>query len=241
VKDGRKFLKTARKVSVVKPIVIMKIGRSSRGSKAAKSHTGALTGSNAIYEAAFKQSGVIKAANTTEMFDFAKAFATQPLPKGKKMVIVTNAGGPGVAATDACEEEGLELAEIDESSKKSIRALIPSFASALNPIDTTPQVSPRINGEIFKILLSNKSIDGAISILVGSKPREYAEEVVNAHVSVAQTYKKPLVLSWTADKSAEDLVTKLEEKGVPVYETPERAVKSMAALERYAAFIANSV
>jgi len=241
VKDGRKFLKTARKVSVVKPIVIMKIGRSSRGSKAAKSHTGALTGSNAIYEAAFKQSGVIKAANTTEMFDFAKAFATQPLPKGKKMVIVTNAGGPGVAATDACEEEGLELAEIDESAKKSIRALIPSFASALNPIDTTPQVSPRINGEIFKILLSNKSIDGAISILVGSKPREYAEEVVNAHVSVAQTYKKPLVLSWTADKSAEDLVTKLEEKGVPVYETPERAVKSMAALQRYATFIAKSV
>ena len=241
VKDGRKFLKTSRKVSAIKPIVIMKIGRSTRGSKAAKSHTGALTGSNAIYEAAFKQSGIVKAANTNEMFDFAKAFATQPLPKGKKMVIVTNAGGPGVAATDACEEEGLELAEIDESSKKSIRALIPSFASALNPIDTTPQVSPRINGEIFKILLSNKSIDGAISILVGSKPREYAEEVVNAHVSVAQTYKKPLVLSWTADKSAEDLVTKLEEKGVPVYETPERAVRSMSALQRYATFVANNV
>jgi len=241
VKDGRKFLKTARKVSLVKPIVIMKIGRSSRGSKAAKSHTGALTGSNAIYEAAFKQSGVIKAANTTEMFDFAKAFATQPLPKGKKMVIVTNAGGPGVAATDACEEEGLELAEIDESTKKSIRTLIPSFASALNPIDTTPQVSPRVNGEIFKILLSNKGVDGVISILVGSKPREYAEEFVNAHMGVAQTYNKPLVLSWTVDKSAEDLVVKLEESSVPVYETPERAVKSMSALERYATFIANNL
>lgn len=237
VKDGRKFLETARKVSVVKPIVIMKIGRSSRGSKAAKSHTGALTGSNAIYEAAFKQSGVIKAANTTEMFDFAKAFATQPLPKGKKMVVVTNAGGPGVAATDACEEEGLELAEIDESTKKSIRTLIPSFASALNPIDTTPQVSPRVNGQIFKILLSNKGIDGAISILVGSKPREYAEEFVNAHIGVAQTYNKPLVLSWTVDKSAEDLVVKLEESSVPVYETPERAVKSMAALRKYGEFL----
>jgi acyl-CoA synthetase (NDP forming) len=171
------------------------------------------------------------------MFDFAKAFATQPLPKGKKMVIVTNAGGPGVAATDACEEEGLELAEIDESTKKSIRTLIPSFASALNPIDTTPQVSPRVNGEIFKILLSNKGIDGAISILVGSKPREYAEEFVNAHIGVAQTYNKPLVLSWTVDKSAEDLVMKLEESSVPVYETPERAVKSMAALRKYGEFL----
>jgi len=237
VKDGRKFLKTARKVSVVKPIVIMKIGRSSRGSKAAKSHTGALTGSNAIYEAAFKQSGVIKAANTTEMFDFAKAFATQPLPKGKKMVIVTNAGGPGVAATDACEEEGLELAEIDESTKKSIRTLIPSFASALNPIDTTPQVSPRVNGEIFKILLSRDTIDGAISIMVGSKPREYAEEVVNAHMCVAEKYHKPVMFSWTAEKSAEDLIIKLEENGVPVYETPERAVRSMGALNRYAEFL----
>lgn len=237
VKDGRKFLKTAKKVSVVKPIVIMKIGRSSRGSKAAKSHTGALTGSNAIYEAAFKQSGVIKAANTTEMFDFAKAFATQPLPKGKKMVIVTNAGGPGVAATDACEEEGLELAEIDESTKKSIRTLIPSFASALNPIDTTPQVSPRVNGEIFKILLSRDTIDGAISIMVGSKPREYAEEVVNAHMCVAEKYHKPVMFSWTAEKSAEDLIIKLEENGVPVYETPERAVRSMGALNRYAEFL----
>jgi acetyl coenzyme A synthetase (ADP forming)-like protein len=237
VKDGRKFLKTASRVSLVKPIVIMKIGRSSRGSKAAKSHTGALTGSNAIYDAAFKQSGVIRAANTSEMFDFAKAFATQPLLRGNKMVIVTNAGGPGVAATDACEEEGLELAEIDENTRKSVRALIPSFASALNPIDTTPQVSPRVSGEIFKILLSDKRIDGAISILVGSKPREYAEEVVNAHAGVAQTYDKPIVLSWTVDKSAEDLVIRLEEKGVPVYETPERAVKSMAALWRYKAFL----
>jgi acyl-CoA synthetase (NDP forming) len=237
VKDGRKFLKTASRVSLVKPIVIMKIGRSSRGSKAAKSHTGALTGSNAIYDAAFKQSGVVRAANTSEMFDFAKAFATQPLPRGNKMVIVTNAGGPGVAATDTCEEEGLELAEIDENTRKSVRALIPSFASALNPIDTTPQVSPRINGEIFNILLSDRRIDGAISILVGSKPREYAEEVINAHAGVAQRYNKPVVLSWTTDKSAEDLVISLEEKGVPVYETPERAVKSMAALWRYKAFL----
>lgn len=236
VKDGRKFLKTAREVSVVKPIVIMKIGRSSRGSKAAKSHTGALTGSNAIYDAAFKQSGVVKAANTTEMFDFTKAFATQPLPRGKRMAIVTNAGGPGVAATDACEEEGLELAEIDDSTRNSIRALIPSFASALNPIDTTPQVGPRVNGEIFKILLGNRGIDGVISILVGSKPREYAEEAVSAHVGVAEKYGKPLLLSWTVDKSAEDLVMKLEENGVPVYETPERAVKSMAALRKYELF-----
>lgn len=237
VKDGRKFLKTAKRVSAVKPIVIMKIGRSSRGSKAAKSHTGALTGSNAIYEAAFRQSGVIRAKDTTEMFDFAKAFATQPLPKGKRMAIVTMAGGPGVAATDACEEEGLELAEIDEDTRKSIKALIPSFASALNPFDTTPQVGPKVSGEIFKILLSDKAIDGAISIFVGSRPREYAEEVVSVHMGIAEKYNKPLLLSWTVDKSAEDLVMKLEENGIPVYETPERAVKCMGALRRYAEFL----
>jgi acetyl coenzyme A synthetase (ADP forming)-like protein len=237
VKDGRKFMKTARQVTAVKPIVIMKIGRSSRGSQAAKSHTGALTGSSAIYDAAFKQSGVIKANNTTQMFDFAKAFATQPLPKGNRIVVVTNAGGPGVAATDTCEQEGLELAEIGDDTRRAIRALIPSFASALNPVDTTPQVSPTISGEILRILLNQKSVDGAISIIVGSKPRKYAEEVVNAHSTVAKTCGKPLLLSWTADKSAEDLVTGLEENGVPVYETPERAVESMGALKRYAEFL----
>lgn len=237
VKNGRKFLNTAKRVSRIKPIIIMKIGRSSRGSKAAKSHTGALTGSNAIYDAAFKQSGVIKANNTTEMFDFAKAFATQPLPKGKRVAIVTNAGGPGVAATDACEEEGLELAELTEEVRNRIKALIPTFASALNPVDTTPQVSPKTNAEIFKILLSDENIDGIISIIVGSKPREYAEEVVNAHISMAKSYNKPVIVSWTADKSAEDLMLKLEENEVPVYETPERAVKCMGALKRYSEFL----
>ena len=237
VKDGRKFMRTAKRVSAVKPIVIMKIGRSSRASQAAKSHTGALTGSSAIYDAAFKQSGVIKANNTTQMFDFAKAFATQPLPKGNRIVVVTNAGGPGVAATDTCEQEGLELAEIGDDTRRAIRALIPSFASALNPVDTTPQVSPTISGEILRILLSQDSVDGAISIIVGSKPRKYAEEVVSAHLTVAKTCGKPLLLSWTADKSAEDLVTGLEESGVPVYETPERAVESMGALRKYAEFL----
>jgi acetyl coenzyme A synthetase (ADP forming)-like protein len=237
VKDGRRFMRTAKRVSAVKPIVIMKIGRSSRGSQAAKSHTGALTGSSAIYDAAFKQSGVIKANNTTQMFDFAKAFATQPLPKGNRIVVVTNAGGPGVAATDASEQEGLELAEIEDDIRRTIKALIPTFASALNPVDTTPQVSPAISEEILRILLNQKSVDGAISIIVGSKPRKYAEEVVSAHSSVTRTCGKPLLLSWTADKSAEDLVIGLEEDSVPVYETPERAVESMGALRRYAEFL----
>jgi len=237
VKDGRKFLRVARKVSMVKPIVVMKIGRSSRGSKAARSHTGALTGSDRIYNVAFKQSGVIRADDTEEMFDFAKAFATQPLLKGNKIVIVTNAGGPGVAATDSCENVELELAEIDEKTKKALRSLLPPFASVLNPIDTTPQVSPKIHGDILRILLNNNAIDGAISIIVGSRPREYAEEVVNAHMGIATRFNKPVLLSWTTDKSAEDLVTKLEENRVPVYETPERAVKSMGALRKYARYL----
>ncbi|MEM2466694.1 MAG: CoA-binding protein [Candidatus Bathyarchaeia archaeon] len=237
VKDGRKFLETAKKVSLKKPIVVMKIGRSSRGSQAAKSHTGALTGASAIYDAAFKQAGIIKASSTTEMFDFGKAFATQPLPKGNGIVIVTNAGGPGVAATDVCEDVGLDLVEIDEETRKVLKKLLPPFASTLNPIDTTPQVSPKVNGKILKIVLSLKKVHGAISIIVGSKPRQYAEEVVSAHLNLSKEYNKPVLLSWTADKSAEDLIIKLEQNGVPVYETPERAVRSMAALRKYATFL----
>ncbi len=99
----------------------MKIGRSDRGSRAAKSHTGALTGASAIYDAAFKQAGIIKAENTTETFDFAKAFATQPLPLGNKMVIITNAGGPEVAATDVSQDVGLDLVDIDENARKTLK------------------------------------------------------------------------------------------------------------------------
>jgi len=236
VKDGKKFLNTAKKVSVIKPIVAMKIGRSSMGARAAKSHTGALTGAEAVYNAAFKQSGVIRAMNASEMFDFAKALATQPLPKGNKMVIITNAGGPGVAAADACQDEGLDLVEIDEETRKVLRGLLPPFASALNPIDTTPQVSPKVNREILITLLKKEEVHGAISIIVGSEPRRYAEEVADAHVGFTKTFNKPVLLSWIADKSAEDLIIKLETNGVPVYETPERAVKSMSALRRYSEF-----
>lgn len=237
VKNGRKFLETAKKVSLIKPIVVMKIGKSAKGSQAAKSHTGALTGASAVYDAAFKQAGIIKAENTTEMFDFGKAFATQPLPKGNGMVIVTNAGGPGVAAADVCQDVGLDLVEIDENTRKTLKKIIPPFASTLNPIDTTPQVSPRVHGEILKIMLSLEKVHGAISIIVGSKPRQYAEEIVSAHLDLSKEFNKPVVLSWTADKSAEDLIVKLEENGIPIYDTPERAVRSMAALRRYAAFI----
>jgi acetyl-CoA synthetase (ADP-forming) len=237
VRDGRKFLNIAQKVAPKKPIIVMKIGRSQRGSKAAGSHTGALTGADSIYDVAFKQSSVIRADNTNEMFDFAKAFATQPKLRGNRMVILTNAGGPGVAATDACQEEGLELIEIDNETRNYLKTLIPPYASTLNPIDTTPQISPRTHGDILRTMLSKENVDGAISIVVGSRPREYAEEVVNAHIGIADKFNKPVLLSWTADKSAEDLVTKLEENGVPVYETPERTVKSMGALRRYAGFL----
>ncbi len=237
VKNGRKFFETAKNVSINKPIIVMKIGRSIRGSQAAKSHTGALTGTSAIYNAVFKQTGIIKAENTTEMFDFAKALATQPLPKGNKIAIVTNAGGPGVAATDACQDVGLDLVEVDEHIRKRIKVFLPPFASTLNPIDTTPQVSPKVHGEILKIMLAYEKVDGVISIIVGSKPRQYAEDVVSAHIGLIKEFNKPLLLSWTADKSAEDLILKLEENYIPVYETPERAVKSMAALRKYSLFL----
>ena len=237
VRDGRKFVETAKKVSLSKPIVIMKIGRSVGGAKAARSHTGTLSGSDSIYEGAFKQCGAIRAGDTAEMFDFAKAFATQPLPRGKKIVVVTNAGGPGVAATDVCDEVGLELAELDKGMRERIGGLVPSFASVTNPVDTTPQVSPKVHGDVLKILLSSKGIDGAISVVIGSRPRAFAQAVINAHTGLPVRYNKPVLLCWIADKSAEDMLKELEEKGVPVYETPERAVKSMGALKKYEGFL----
>jgi len=238
LQNGRRFIETARKVVTTKPIVVMKIGRSARGSLAAKSHTAHISGSDDVYDAAFKQVGVIRAKDEEEMFDFAVAFQTQPLPKGNSFVILTNAGGPGVAATDACVAAGLELTDIDEGLRAKLRAILPAFASVANPVDTTPQLQPAGWGDALKLLLEDSSVEGVIANVTGySRPVEYAEQLVDAILNAVKGFHKPVLFSWIADKKVEHLITKLELNNIPVYRSAERTVKAMAALYNHSRFL----
>jgi len=238
VKNGRKFMEATRRITRTKPIIVTKIGRSARGAQAAASHTGAMAGSDAIYEAVFKQTGVIRAEDTTQMYDFAIAFQTQPLPKGNGFVILTNTGGPGVAAADACEAQGLNLVKISESGKKKLRELLPPFASVANPIDTTPGISPTIWGRVLETLLEEEDVYGVIANIVGySRPIEIAEEVVKAFMATVKKFSKPVLFSWTGEKAIDPLIGTLEENRIPVYPNSERAVRAMAALLEYESLV----
>ncbi|HIE47282.1 TPA: CoA-binding protein, partial [Candidatus Bipolaricaulota bacterium] len=135
IADGGAFIRTAREVVKSTPIVVLKAGRTEAGARAVSSHTGTLAGSDQAYEAAFHKCGVIRARNVEELFDYAYSLARQPLPRGRRVGVMTNAGGAGVMATDAVEEEGLELARFDEGTAKSLAELLPSAANIYNPVD----------------------------------------------------------------------------------------------------------
>jgi len=135
IENGPAFIQVAQEVSKKKPIVIIKAGVTSAGAKAVSSHTGALAGSESAYQAAFKQSGVIRAKTINELFNYALAFVKQPLPKGPRVAILTNSGGPGIVAADACDQSTLQLVRLDSETAQKLRSFLPSMASFVNPID----------------------------------------------------------------------------------------------------------
>ena len=135
ITNGAEFMKVARQVSHSKPIVSIKSGTTSAGSRAASSHTGTLAGSEKAYDAAYKQVGIVRAGSVQDLFDYSQAFARQPLPENDDVMVVTNAGGPGIMASDAIERAGLRLASLTPENQQALRAALPAAASVINPID----------------------------------------------------------------------------------------------------------
>jgi len=232
VKDGKKFIETARKVALKKPIIMVKSGKSTAGSKAVSSHTGSLAGSDNAYNAALKQSGVIRANSVQELFDYAMAFSCQPAPQGKRVAIVTNAGGPAVMATDAIETEGLIPAIISEKTKTSLREFLSPAANVHNPVDILGDALADTYGKAMDLVLSEDGVDAVVAILtpqVVTQIPESAEKIAD----VARKYKKPVVASFMGGKRMEDGVKVLMKKGIPNYPFPERAVSSIKAMVNY--------
>ena len=236
VKNGRRFMEVARRVTGKKPVIALKAGKSESGARAASSHTGSLAGSWKIYEAAFKQSGVLIADTIDGMLSMARAF-TQPLPKGRRVAIMTNAGGPGVLTADQIDERGLKLADLEEKTIEELRSFLPPMAALKNPVDMIASARGEDYYRTAKALLQDKNVDMLISICVvptfaGMTPTEHAEGVIRAVKEVNNG--KPVLGLFMAGYVSEKAKDLLEKNGIPSYERPEDVAAGAYALVEFA-------
>jgi acetyltransferase len=229
----RKFMSAARSVSRVKPIIVLKAGRSEAGAKAAASHTGAMTGEDAVYDAAFKRAGIVRVDTIQDLFDCAELMAKQPRPRGPRLAIVTNGGGPGVMATDTLAQYGLEPATLDPETFRKLDAFLPPFWSRSNPIDILGDASPERFRQTLEVCFDGKDTDGVCVILA---PQALTEPVLVAEklVSVMKDRRYPVFACWMGGKIIEGAVKTLNKAGIPTYETPERAVRAFLYMVEYA-------
>ena len=232
ITDGAKFIEAARTAAAKKPIIAVKSGRTASGSKAVSSHTGSLAGSDAAYDAAFLQSGVLRAESVQELFDWSTAFAYQPLIKGNRVAIVTNAGGPGVMATDALEKNGLVLATLQPETEQRLAEVLPAAANIHNPVDVLGDARADRYVAALDVVIADPGVDGVIVIVTPQTSTEI-EETAQALVNESAKSDKPLLGCWMGAKEASRGTQILAKNKIPNYPFPERAVGALGAMLRY--------
>lgn len=233
ISDGQKFMHVAEEVARVKPVIIVKSGTTAAGAKAAASHTGSLAGSDAAYDAAFGQSGVLRARTVQELFDYAIAFANQPLPKGKRVCIVTNAGGPGILCTDAVERMGLELAQLSEETVAKLKTRLSPSANFHNPVDVLGDAKAAVYEFAIETLLEDPNVDGIINIVTPQTSTEILE-TAQVVVKLDEGTDKPILGCFMGGSLMQKGVDFLMSNEVPNYPFPERAVAAFKAMSDYA-------
>jgi acetyl coenzyme A synthetase (ADP forming)-like protein len=227
--NPRKFGDIARRVGRTKPIVAVKAGRSAGGARAASSHTGALATSDAVVDDLFRQAGIIRTGTLEEMFDVAALLANQPLPKGRRVAILTNAGGPGILAADACEANGLELAQIGDDTVAALRSFLPAAASVGNPIDMIASADAGQYRRSLELLLADPAIDAVVVIYIPVLPTD-APNVAAAILAGAGTSRGKTTLATFMSSAG----VPAQLAPVPSFAFPERAVNALAQVTRYA-------
>lgn len=230
IKDGRRFLETAREVTKTKPVVLLKSGVSEHGRKAASSHTGALAGSDAAIDALCAQTGIRRARTSEEFFDLLAALGTQPALPSSRIAVVTNAGGPGILATDAAEKEGLSMPGLTPALAAELKAELPPAASVANPVDVLGDAGADRYEAAIHACLRDRQVDGLCVILtpqVMTPAAEIARVVTDLAASMPLV---PVVASFMGGASVEEARAILRAGGIPCFDTPERAVRALAAL-----------
>src|SRR5215831_12489706 len=232
VGDARSFLSAAREVALTKPIIIIKPGRTEAARKAAASHTGALTGSDEVFEAAFRRCGILRVANISELFDMAEVLGKQPRPKGPKLAVVTNAGGAGVLATDALLANGGELAQLSADTRDALNKILPAAWSHANPVDTLGDCTPETYTKALEIVSRDPQCDAVLSILA---PQGMSEPEKSAGLlsGAARSITKPLLASWMGGSRMQLASNVLNEARIPTFEYPDAAARSFAYMWRY--------
>jgi len=237
VGDGPRFVEAATEVARKTPIVALKVGRYAGGRRAAASHTGALAGEDSAFDAAFRRAGVLRADTTEQMFDWARALAACPLPKGRAMAVLTNAGGPGVVAADALELNGLSLADLGEETRGALRSLLPPAASVANPVDMLASASAEQYAQSLETLLADEAVHGII-VLLPPPPMIPPESVAIAILPVIQRATKPVVVGLLGANLIRPAAELFSTAGVADYRFPEQAASALGALARRAEIVA---
>ncbi len=236
LRDGRRFMDIARRVTQRTPVIAVKSGNTEAGSRAVSSHTGSLAGSNRAYDAAFHQVGLLRAASIQDLFDYAIAFAYQPVLKGNRIAIVTNAGGPAIMATDALENAGLKLASLSPETVDYLQAHLPEAANTYNPIDVLGDALADRYALGIEAALKDPNVDGLVVILtpqVMTRIEETAREIAR----LSKLYAKPVVGCFMGEVKVSAGIRILTEEKVPNYPFPERAAAALRAMYDYRQWI----
>jgi acetate---CoA ligase (ADP-forming) len=233
--SGDDFLRAAETATARKPVIILKAGVTQAGAKAASSHTGSLAGADIAYGAAFQRAGVIRADTFESLFDYATAFAMQPLPEGNRVAIITNAGGPGIMAADAVELAGMKITTLGQGATTALRQKLPAAASVGNPIDVLGDAPPERYVDALKAAQEDDSVDAIIVIFTPqamTRPAETARAI-----AACAGKRKPILVSFMGGQDVMPGREELVAAGLPDYPAPERAVAALKAMCDYAAWL----
>lgn len=232
VADGPRFLAALRRAAAVKPAVLLKAGRSAEGARAVSSHTGALAGSDRAFDAAVRQAGALRVDTVEELFDVARGLATQPLPSGRRLIVVTNGGGLGIVATDAARAAGLTIAPIDDAIQGRLAEGLPAAAGLGNPVDLVGDADARRYGHALHTLGPDTA--DAVLVLLTPQAATDAASVARTIVGATRGWPIPVAAAFVGGARVAPGVRVLEEAGIPCYAFPETAVKMLAGMTRLA-------
>ena len=233
--DARKFMSAARHFARTKPIIVVKAGKFSESAKAAASHTGSLTGEDDVYDAAFKRAGIVRVEEIADLFNCAEVLGLQPLPKGPNLVIVTNAGGPGVMATDALIARGGKLAKLSPQTMETLDSILPPYWSRGNPIDILGDAGAERYKAVLEACFKDENVDGILVIYTAQAVTdsiEVAKDIVEVYKN--EKYRnKTILTSFMGGEAVGEANRILNENGLPTYSTPEQAVKTYLYMYQY--------
>ncbi|MCM8804402.1 MAG: acetate--CoA ligase family protein [Candidatus Omnitrophica bacterium] len=235
ITDGRKFIDLTKRVIQKKPIILIKSGKTESGSKSAISHTGSLSGSDIAFNAAIKKSGIIRANTVEELFDYALIFSYQPVLKGNRICVITNAGGPSVMTVDMIEEKGLNLAKFSLQTIENLKSFLPPASNINNPIDVLGDAKADRYEKVIEEVIFDDNVDGIIVILtpqITTQIRETAEIIAR----ISKKCEKSVVACFMGGKRVEEGINILKQNKIPNYFSPERCVISLKAMDDYRKF-----